>query len=129
MPSIIHDLELSVRTTNVLNAMGTVQTYDDFMALTKEQVLSLKGLGTKAWHEIREVQQNIGRDPWQEPAPTEDLTALRDQAALAALPAIIQACAQDTRREMGAETHEQMFARKAWAVADAFIAAREGKTE
>jgi DNA-directed RNA polymerase alpha subunit len=64
MPSIIHDLELSVRTTNVLNAMGTVQTYDDFMALTKEQVLSLKGLGTKAWHEIREVQQNIGRDQW-----------------------------------------------------------------
>lgn len=54
---------------------------------------------------------------------------LRDQAALAALPAIIQICAQDTRREMGAETHEQMFARKARAVADAFIAAREGKSD
>ena len=50
---------------------------------------------------------------------------LRDAAALAALPAVIQVCAQDTRRERGAETHEQMFARKAWAVADAFIAARE----
>lgn len=54
---------------------------------------------------------------------------LRDQAALAALPAIIQVCAGDKPREIGTETHEQMFARKAWAVADAFIAAREGKTD
>ena len=54
--------------------------------------------------------------------------SLRDAAALAALPAIIQVCAGDSPREIGTETHEQMFARKAWAVADAFIAAREGKT-
>ena len=53
---------------------------------------------------------------------------LRDAAALAALPAILQVCAGDKPREIGTETHEQMFARKAWAVADAFIAAREGKT-
>jgi hypothetical protein len=124
MPSIIHDLELSVRTTNVLNAMGTVQTYDDFMALTKEQVLSLKGLGTKAWHEIREVQQNIGRDPWQEPAPTEDLTALRDQAALVAL-----SIAWDARDKGYYEGDDADMARCAWQIADAFIAAREGQTD
>jgi hypothetical protein len=51
--------------------------------------------------------------------------SLRDAAALAALPAVISVCASDTPREIGKETHEQMFARKAWAVADAFIAARE----
>lgn len=53
--------------------------------------------------------------------------SLRDAAALAALPAIIDVCKHDTR-EPG-ETVEQMFASKAWAVADAFIAAREGKTD
>jgi len=125
MPSIIHDLELSVRTTNVLNAMGTVQTYDDFMALTKEQVLSLKGLGTKAWREIKEVQQNIGRDQWQEPAPTEDLTALRDHAALVALH-----IAWDARATgYGEILNDAEMARCAWQIADAFIAAREGKTD
>ena len=125
MPSIIHDLELSVRTTNVLNAMGTVQTYDDFMALTKEQVLSLKGLGTKAWREIKEVQQNIGRDQWQEPAPTEDLTALRDQAALAALQGF---CAQADSSGTWSWIPSLAVA-EAWRIADAFIAAREGQTD
>lgn len=133
MPSIIHDLELTVRTTNVLNAMGTVQTYDDFMALTKEQVMAQRNAGIRTWREVKEVQQNL-RDGHPEVNGTleqtaTEITALRDQAALAALPAIIQVCAGDKPREIGTETHEQMFARKAWAVADAFIAAREGKTD
>lgn len=50
---------------------------------------------------------------------------LRDKAALAALPAIIQVCASDKPRDTDLGTFEQMFARKAWAVADAFVAARE----
>jgi hypothetical protein len=82
-------------------------------------------LGTKAWHEIREVQQNIGRDPWQEPAPTEDLTALRDQAALVALH-----IAWDARATgYGEILNDAEMARCAWQIADAFIAAREGKTD
>jgi len=137
MPSIIHDLELSVRTTNVLNAMDTVQTYDDFMALTKEQVMAQRNAGIRTWREVEEVQQNL-RDGHPEvnrmlaqaaPETPADVLTLRDQAALAALPVVIQVCAGDRPREIGTETHEQMFARKAWAVADAFIAAREGKTE
>ena len=131
MPSIIHDLELTVRTTNVLNAMGTVQTYDDFMALTKEQVMAQRNAGIRTWREVKEVQQNLCPPEVNgtlEQTATE-ITALRDQAALAALPAIIQVCAGDKPREIGTETFEQMFARKAWAVADAFIAAREGNSD
>lgn len=51
--------------------------------------------------------------------------SLRDAAALAALPAIIEACRRDTRE--ADETMEQMLARRAWVIADAFIEAREGK--
>ena len=54
---------------------------------------------------------------------------LRDQAALAALPAIIRVCAGDTPREIGTETFEQMFARKAWMIADEFVEARDTPEE
>ncbi len=121
MPSIIHDLELSVRTTNVLNAMGTVQTYDDFMALTQAEVRAQRGAGTKTWREIKEVQQNIGRDPWQ-----EDLTALRDQAALAALQGLL--ANEYPEGVVQKLTGQHSLSVAAWAVADAFIAAREGKS-
>lgn len=47
---------------------------------------------------------------------------LRDAAALAALPAIIHAFKHDTPYK---KTKEQMFARMAWAVADAMLAERE----
>lgn len=49
--------------------------------------------------------------------------SLRDAAALAALPAVINAFDPDMRHV--GETAEQMFARLAFGVADAFIAARE----
>lgn len=48
--------------------------------------------------------------------------SLRDAAALAALPAIINAFDPDMRHV--GETSAQMFARKALEVADAFLAAR-----
>jgi hypothetical protein len=48
---------------------------------------------------------------------------LRDAAALAALPAVVRACIP--LECLPGETMEQMFARKAWRIADAFIAARE----
>lgn len=53
---------------------------------------------------------------------------LRDQAALAALPAVIRVCAGDRPRD-ALDTFEEMFAQKAWAVADAFVAAREDEND
>ena len=134
---VLDSLELSVRADRVLRMYGRVNTLDDFMALTKAEVMALKGAGMRTWGEIKMLQKNLlaHRAVQEDKArqqkidkPREDLTALRDQAALAALPAIIQVCAGDKPREIGTETFEQMFARKAWAVADAFIAAREGKS-
>lgn len=140
--SVLDNLELSVRADRVLRDYGRILTLDDFMALTKAEVMALKGAGMRTWGEIKTLQKNLKHEPWPEPVDltvdgvyeelrftlTPDIS-LRDQAALAALPAIIQVCAGDKPREIGTETHEQMFARKAWAVADAFIAAREGKTD
>lgn len=148
MSDIIRELELSVRASNVLRNSGLVETIEDFMALTKEQVMALPNAGVRTWKEIAAVQENILLDPLVESAYVSPAQArakhsgeinfsyvnpgreaLRDMAALAALPAIIQVCAGNGPREIGTETFEQMFARKAWAVADAFIAAREGKTD
>jgi len=135
--AVLDSLELSVRADRVLRMYGRVNTLDDFMSLTKAEVMALKGAGMRTWGEIKMLQKNLlaHRAVQEDKArqqkidkPREDLTALRDQAALAALPAIIQVCAGDKPREIGTETFEQMFARKAWAVADAFIAAREGKS-
>ena len=125
MRDIIDEARLSARATNILKVMETVKTLEDFMALTEQEVRSRKGAGAGTWHEIRDAQ-----DRFAGVLPQKTATfALRDQAALAALPAVIQVCAGDRPREIGTETHEQMFARKAWAVADAFIAAREGETD
>ncbi len=49
---------------------------------------------------------------------------MRDRIAMAALPAVIKRCNGDTR--YAGETLEELFARKAYAVADAFLAARGG---
>lgn len=151
---VLDSLELSTRADRVLRMYGRIKTLDDFMALTKEQVMALKGAGVRTWGEIKTLQKNLReghpevnamldgdtvsgtvRAVYKDPSIYEMLfsvkpdISLRDQAALAALPAIIQVCAGDKPREIGTETYEQMFARKAWAVADAFIAAREGKTD
>lgn len=138
MSNVIRELELSVRASNVLRNSGLVQTIEDFMALTQAQVLALPNAGKRVWKEIAEVQENILLDPFLESACVSPAQAhaehsgaisLRDQAALVALPAIIQVCAGDRPRVRSRETYEQMFARKAWAVADAFIAARKAKED
>jgi hypothetical protein len=49
--------------------------------------------------------------------------SLRDWFAGQAIPAIIRQCASDLNYRDGAETAEQYFARKAYEVADAMIAA------
>lgn len=144
MSNVIRELELSVRASNVLRNSGLVETIEDFMTLTKEQVMALPNAGVRTWVEIKTLQKNLreghpevnaalgvsgghsGEINFSYVNPGRE--ALRDMAALAALPAIIQVCAGDKPREIGTETFEQMFARKAWAAADAFIAAREGKS-
>jgi hypothetical protein len=47
---------------------------------------------------------------------------LRDYFAAASVPAIIQVCANDMRRD--GESREQYFARAAYAIADAMLAER-----
>ena len=49
--------------------------------------------------------------------------SLRDAMAIAALPAVIRCCAADNRPAN--ETQDQMFARKAFSIADAMLKARE----
>lgn len=58
--------------------------------------------------------------------PATDYTpTLRDQFAMAALTGVIRTCKADTLEPR--QTMEQHFANKAYAVADAMLAAREAK--
>lgn len=131
--SIIDELELSVRTTNVLKLMGDVETTDDFMSLTEGRVRAVRGAGRRVWQEIRSVQTDMRRqmDLRRQMREAEDRSAedwtKRDEIALAVLPTVVQVCAGDRPRETGTETHEQMFSRKAYALADAMLAARKTK--
>lgn len=59
---ILDELELSVRTANVLRKAGHVTTLADFMALDRKTVAALKGAGVRVWREIETVQQGLGRD-------------------------------------------------------------------
>lgn len=128
--SVLDSLELSVRADRVLRDYGRIKTLDDFMALNKAQVMALKGAGMRTWGEIKTLQKNL-RDGHPEVNHTlaqaaPDLTALRDQAALAALQGSLArvfwpACQDDEWRDD--------IARQAYQIADAFIAAREGKTD
>lgn len=54
--AILDQLELSVRTGNVLRRTGTVNTLQDFMALSRKQVLALPHAGVRTWKEIAEIQ-------------------------------------------------------------------------
>ena len=56
---VLDGLELSVRADRVLRMYGRIKTLDDFMALTKEQVMALKGAGARTWREIEEIQKNL----------------------------------------------------------------------
>ena len=141
MSDIIHDLELSVRATNVLTAYGHVKTLEDFLALDRATVMRLPGCGKGTWEEIKRMQLYLLREEkreWPEPV---DVTidgvhdemrltftserSLRDAAALAALQGF---CAQADSSGSWSWLPD-MAAAEAWRVADAFIAAREGKTD
>ncbi|TPL42578.1 MULTISPECIES: DNA-directed RNA polymerase subunit alpha C-terminal domain-containing protein [unclassified Mesorhizobium] len=54
----IADLELSIRAANRLDAYN-ITTLDQFMALTKPQVMTWRHAGVKTWREIQEVQENL----------------------------------------------------------------------
>lgn len=135
MSNIINELELSVRTSNVLKNMGDVHTMDDFLALTEGHVRAVRGAGWRVWQEIRSVQTDMRRqmDLRRQMREAEDRSAedwtKRDEIALAVLPTVVQVCAGDRPREAGTETHEQMFSRKAYALADARLAARKTKED
>jgi hypothetical protein len=126
---ILDNLELSVRADRVLRAYGRINTLDDFMSLTKADVMALKGAGMRTWGEIKTLQKNL-RDGQPEvnqmlAQDAPDLTALRDQAALAALQGF---CAQADSSGTWSWMPSLAVA-EAWRIADAFIAAREGKTD
>jgi hypothetical protein len=59
--------------------------------------------------------------------PSEDGMSLRDWFAGTVLGGVIAATKSDTREPN--ETHEQMFARRAYALADAMLSARQQKDE
>lgn len=141
MTDIIRNLELSVRATNVLTAYGRVKTLEDFMALDRATVMAQPKSGARTWEEIKHLQLYLLREEkreWPEPV---DVTidgvhdemrltftserSLRDAAALAALQGF---CAQADSSGSWSWLPD-MAAAEAWRVADAFIAAREGKTE
>ena len=66
-------------------------------------------------------------EPHGSPCAPEAGMTLRDWYIGQSIGAIIIACKNDTREK--GETHEQMFARKAAAVADALLSAREAGDE
>ena len=135
MSNIINQIELSVRTANVLRNMGDVHTLDDFMSLTEGHVRVVRGAGRKVWQEIRDIQTDVRRhrDVRHQIREAEERSAegwtKRDEIALAVLPTVVQVCAGDRPREAGTEPHEQMFSRKAYALADAMLAARKTKED
>jgi hypothetical protein len=168
MADIIHDLELSVRATNVLTTYGRVKTLEDFLALNRKTVMALPRAGVRTWEEIKRVQANLRREEKQEPGaifappdlptrmfnetrrhmqrmefyqgrqtaaletlaqevtmPTQQpAMSLRDAAALAALQGILA----NPNDNYGPE-NMRYAASYAWQAADAFIAAREGKSK
>lgn len=118
-------LELSVRADRVLRAWGRVQSMDDFLNLKRSEVMALKGAGVKTWDEIVHMQRIIMRGEDKMVAPSEpepsQAMSLRDAAALAALQGL---CADSS-----INAPPQDIAKGAWRLADAFIAARETKTD
>lgn len=132
--SIIDDLELSVRASNVLRRRGRVETLDDFMILTKDDIMAQPNAGARTWREIEQMHKFLrARNEAPPPLSAANMT-LRDAAALAALPAIISATSQGLhqpgqRGVLSIKSVEDRIAADAYRIADAFIAARETKED
>lgn len=121
--TILKDLELSVRAHNVLLDYGKVHTLNDFLALTRAKVMSLPKAGVRTWNEIAHIQNALRADPPE--VQKEDLTALRDAAALAALQGIMAHEAPE--QLLKTLTGQSGLTTGVFIIADAFIAARESK--
>lgn len=69
----LQQIELSVRAGNVLQQMNPDMNYNEFMALTKKQVLSLRNAGSRTWREVQEVQdyfrEAYEKGPVTDPTP------------------------------------------------------------
>jgi len=81
----------------------------------------------KRWQQVGTVADHGFSD---DNSPTFDFVdhpgmSLRDHFAAQAIGAIIRQCASDIQFRDGSETSEQYFARKAYEVADAMLAARK----
>lgn len=128
--SIIDDLELSVRASNVLRRRGRVETLDDFMALTKDDIMAQPKAGIRTWREIEQMHKFLrARNEAPPPLSAANMT-LRDAAALAALPAIIVVTSAGFHRpgqrgSLASRPIEDRIAADAYRLADALIAARE----
>jgi len=123
----LDSIELSVRADRLLRAWGRVQSIDDFLRLKRSDFMALKGAGVKTWNEISYLQRHLecpAPRPWGHILPKASEMSLRDAAALVALP-----IAWDARDKGYYEGDDADMARCAWQIADAFIAARETKTD
>ncbi|BCH24285.1 DNA-directed RNA polymerase subunit alpha C-terminal domain-containing protein [Mesorhizobium sp. L-8-3] len=72
----IDTLELSVRAGNVLRNNG-ITTPEQFMALTKPQVLSFTHAGSRTWREIYEVQFSLRREARRQTLPGRAVELIR----------------------------------------------------
>lgn len=123
----IDSLELSVRASNTLRNWGRVNTLEDFMALDKATVMRLPNAGVRTWEEINRMQDYLRagsaalfQTETPRPVLARDMT-LRDAAALAVLQGL---CA-----DPNVDGDPKIIAGAAWRIADAFMAAREAKTD
>jgi hypothetical protein len=60
-PFLVSDLEISVRTGNALKEAG-IETLEQLLALTRAEVLRLRGAGVKAWKEVEWWQKWLRND-------------------------------------------------------------------
>lgn len=74
----IDDLELSVRTGNVLRAAGYIEL-DRFLGLTKAEVLALPNAGARTWKEIEELQRYLGQPRNRASEINQEVRRLNDE--------------------------------------------------
>lgn len=59
---LVSDLEMSVRTQNVLSQMG-IRTLKELRELKRYDAMRTKGCGQKTWSEIRDIVQQFSPPP------------------------------------------------------------------
>lgn len=113
MSDFLSQLELSVRARNVLRNLD-IGDLESFMELTQEEILAVRNAGRQTWHEIRELQDYFSqpqRRPWSR----------RDEIALALLPVVYT---KMSGVMLSSVNFEENCAKRAFAMADAFLAVR-----